>query len=164
MILTVLSHIRSHFVVCVALFFASAGSSFADSELAIRGRARIISNRIVVSPPVTALTPGPTVLQTPGFGDLFVAECDSGVASLMFVNTSDVDIDFFVGAIVEVLAPGEGIQNPASAVFLIPTQLGSGTGKDRKVATVTVSGLFDFATTPNECRFNAQAITHTQGK
>ncbi len=168
MVLKVLSHVRSHFVVYVALVFVSAGLSFAASDLAISGGSKVISNRVVVSPPVTPPTPGPTVLQVPGFGDLFVVRCNSdgggARATVIFRNTSDVDIDFFADTFVDVIAPGGEVESPLLASFLITSQLGSGTGKDRKVASVTISGLFDLTTTPNECRFNAQAIVHAQKK
>jgi hypothetical protein len=158
--------------VFLGLFFA-LGATFTSAQgiPSVGANGKVISNRVTVAPgnhypngmPPES-PPGPIVLEIPGFGIVFVSSCPDFVATsvsqAMFRNTSGEVID----------APGvisifpDNVLQPGAEVFLpggepgfsASFQLGSGSGRDPKVATVTVSGIFDAE--QNVCRFNAQAM------
>ena len=101
--------------------------------------------------------------------------------AVVFRNTSDVEIDAPGFTVVDpsipvwfdisgVVGPGMAgyfspgsLQNPS---FFFSAQMASGSGKNRQVATVTLSGetAMDANGTPNgnQCRFNAQVVVQRE--
>lgn len=183
MLSKVRARIHLKWILYLALSFTLGGTWLATSEgSSLNGFGKVVSNRVEVSPPVSypnSTPAGPTILEIPGFGDLFVTQCPDSVMTALvqngFRNTSGLVIDVPSVFFVADLSTGETGADmvPNQEVFMYPQigstdttylstfQLGAGTGKNRKVATVTVSGLFDRAL--NVCRFNAQATVH-EGK
>lgn len=162
----VLNHARAHRLAYALIFVAlGAGAAFAATRTAqFDGEGRIISGRAIVAPPLVYpnFTPaGPVLLDLPGLGQFFASSCPTpeltSETNFTYRNTSGRAVDaFFVdsgGPQALVFAPGE--ERTVFAPYPAVLQLGAGTGKNRAVATITLSALFDEAA--NVCRYNAQA-------
>lgn len=157
---------------CLVLLLGLGGGAMAASLgiPSITGQAKIASNRIEVLPVPDFGAAGPVILQVPGFGEVFVSQCIAGGPLAGFRNTFGAAIEapgvifqHLATATVDednVIQPGEegGVSVAYGPGGNLTFQLGSGAGRHRKVATVTVSGLWDPA--QNVCRFNAQATVH----
>src|SRR5215510_10395969 len=101
MIRHLLRHVRDHFVAYLALFFALSGTSWAvgNGPPFVSGGGAILTGA-ASTPPFDLLTStGPNILNVPGFGDVYIAECQVSYPdgrlgmSIRFRNTSGTAID-----------------------------------------------------------------------
>jgi hypothetical protein len=182
-----LAHIRQHLVAYLALFFSLAGTSWAVSNGPpfVRGGGEIRTGAVEVEAmpwPPESPSPGPVLLELPGFGELFVAQCQllldlpgtaDGVRGWVgYRNTTDHPVEtpglepevVQPGATPEVVQPGatnpnisadtDGMRTQQFAYRTAAKQAGDRQTRTH-VATVVISGVGDLNT--NTCRFQAQA-------
>jgi hypothetical protein len=172
------AHIRQHRVAFLALFFSLGGTSWAVSNGPpfVRGGGEIRTGVVdVAAMPEQSPAPGPVLLELPGFGELFVAQCvhltegsyETVRGWVGYRNTTDHPVDV-PGQTDNVVQPGATNPNISADTdgmrtqqFAYRTAAKQARGMQTRthVATVVISGVGDLNT--DTCRLQAQATTQS---